>query len=131
MPTTLADKLQAVFNANSANHCGNAVTNAGFVVAAVTQPQALISHGSYMYVSSSAAEAGGNSSVVQFKVTVDPVSGLSHYELRTYLSGNVPVVTGLGVADDLGSLMVFTDPSGIGLAGQEVITKLPLCEDLP
>jgi len=131
VPTTLADKLQAVFNANSANHCGNAVPNAGFVVAAVTQPQALISHGSYMYVSSSAAEAGGNSSVVQFKVTVDPVSGLSHYELRTYLSGNVPVVTGLGVADDLGSLMVFTDPSGIGLAGQEVITKLPLCEDLP
>jgi len=26
--------------------------------------------------------------------------------------------------------MVFTDPSGLGLAGQEIITKLPLCEDM-
>jgi len=25
--------------------------------------------------------------------------------------------------------MVYTDPSGIGAPGQEVITKLPLCED--
>ena len=69
--------------------------------------------------------------VVQFKVTIDPVSGLSKYASRTYVSGLSSVVTGLGVADDLGSLMVFTDRSGIGLAGQEVITKLPLCEDIP
>jgi hypothetical protein len=40
------------------------------------------------------------------------------------------LVTGLGVADDLQSLMVFTDSSGLDLAGQEVITKLPLCEDM-
>ena len=72
-----------------------------------------------------------NNSVVQVNVTVDPASGLSRYILRTYLSGNVAVVTGLGVADDLGSLMVFTDPSGAGLPGQEVITKLPPCEDIP
>jgi hypothetical protein len=130
-PTTLMGKLQAVFNAHSANHCGTAMANSGFVVAPVVQPQALISHGSYMYAPSSTAEGGGNSTVVQVKVTVDPVSGLSRYILRTYLSGSVPVVTGLGVADDLGSLMVFTDPSGAGLPGQEVIIKLPLCEDLP
>jgi hypothetical protein len=26
--------------------------------------------------------------------------------------------------------MVMTDPSAVGLAGQEVITKTPLCEDM-
>jgi hypothetical protein len=26
--------------------------------------------------------------------------------------------------------MVFTDPSTVGLAGQGVVTKLPLCEDM-
>jgi hypothetical protein len=36
----------------------------------------------------------------------------------------------LGVADDLKSLMVMTDPSALGLASQEVITKTPLCEDM-
>ena len=50
---------------------------------------------------------------------------------RTYLSGSVPLITGLGVADDLGSLMVFTDPSAAGSLDQEVIIKLPLCEDIP
>jgi hypothetical protein len=130
-PTTLMGKLQAVFNAHSANHCLSAVLNAGFAAAGISQPQALISHGSYMYAPSSTAENGAGGSVVQVKVTVDPVSGVSHYILRTYLSGSLPLVTGLGVADDLGSLMVFTDPSGVGLPGQEVIVKLPLCEDLP
>jgi hypothetical protein len=120
-PTTLMGKLQAVFNAHSANRCGNAVTNPSF--AGITQPPAIISHGSYMYV---AAVTG---TVVQFKVTVDPVSGLSQYAHRTYLSGT-SINTGLGVADDLGSLMTFTDPSGLGLAGQAIIIKAPLCEDM-
>jgi hypothetical protein len=43
----------------------------------------------------------------------------------------VAVATGLGVADDLGSLMVYTDPSVVGVAAAEVVTKLPLCEDMP
>ena len=94
----------------------------------IHQTQAIISHGSYMYAGPLAG------TVVQFKVTVDPVSGLSQYAFRTYVTGLAPVAgtltTGLGVADDLKSLMVFTDPSGIGTAGQEVITKLPLCEDM-
>ena len=83
-----------------------------------------MSHGSYMY---SGPVSG---SVVQIKTTVDPKSGLSQYSSRTYLTGNADV-SGLGVADDLGSLMVFTDPSTVGLAGAGVVTKLPLCEDLP
>ena len=68
--------------------------------------------------------------VVQLKVTVDPVSGLSQYASRTYVTRLSGFGTGLGVADDLQSLMVFTDASGIGAATQEVITKLPLCEDM-
>ena len=41
------------------------------------------------------------------------------------------MTTGLGVADDLKSLMVFTDPSAAGVAAAEVVMKLPLCEDMP
>jgi hypothetical protein len=41
------------------------------------------------------------------------------------------VTTGLGVADDLKSLMVFTDPSAVGTVAAEVVKKLPLCEDMP
>ena len=48
--------------------------------------------------------------VVQFKLTADPISGLSNYAFRTYLTANSPPVTGLGVADDLNSLMVASDP---------------------
>ena len=125
-PPTLMEKLEAVFNAHSANRCLNAVANPAF--AGITQPPAIISHGSYMYV---AAVTG---TVVQFKVTTNPISGLSHYVHRTYLSGAsiIPgdVNTGLGVADDLTSLMTFTDPSGIGLPAQAFIIKAPLCEDM-
>jgi hypothetical protein len=123
-PTTLMGKLQAVFNAHSPNHCGNAVPNVGFSPVPVIQPGTLISHGSYMYTAGTAQPA------VQFKVTVDPVTGLSQYAHRTYDSGGSGFTTGLGVADDLNSFMAFTDPSGLGLAGQEVIYKMPLCEDM-
>ncbi len=123
-PPTLMGKLQAVFAANSANHCGSAVANSAFAVAAISQGQALISHGSYLY-----ASVGPGGGVAQFSVSVSPATGLSQYKIRTYLSGSVPLITGLGVADDLGSLMVFTDPSSVGTLDQEVIAKMPLCED--
>jgi hypothetical protein len=121
-PTTLMGKLAVVFGAHSANHCGNAQPNSGFLAAAVTQPKANIRHGQYMYASTAA------NTVVQFKVTVDPVSGLSQYRFRTYVTGGN--VTGLGVTDDLGSLMVFSDPLGLGLGGSELVFKTPLCEDM-
>ena len=60
---------------------------------------------------------------------LDPRTGVSAYKSCTHLSG-VPVTTGLGVADGLKSLMVFTDPSAVGTAAAEVVTKLPLCEDI-
>jgi hypothetical protein len=125
---TLANKLNTIFNNHSANHCGNAASNFGFSSALVTQPSALISHvaangDKYMYT----GPLGGT--VDQFKLTVDPISGLTNYNFRTILTG-ISLTSGLGVADDLQSLMVFTDPSAVGLAGQGVVTKLPLCEDM-
>jgi hypothetical protein len=115
--------LANAFVNQSANGCGTAQSNFGFTSALITQPQALIRHGQYMYT----GPIGGT--VAQFKVTIDPFSHLSKYQFRTYVTG-LSIVTGLGVAEDLQSLMIYSDPSAIGLAGQEVVTKLPLCEDM-
>jgi hypothetical protein len=105
------------------NGCGTAFANSGFTSALITQPSALITNGNYMY----SGPVGGT--VAQFKLTVNPVSGMTEYRFRTYLTG-VSITTGMGVANDQKSLMVFSDPSAIGLAGQAVVTKLPLCEDM-
>ena len=67
---------------------------------------------------------------MQFKLTIDPFSGLTTYKFRTYRRPDSRSSTGLGVAEDLQSLMIYTDPSAVGLAGQEVVTKLALCEDM-
>jgi Bacterial Ig-like domain (group 1) len=117
--TSLADAFQN----GRANGCGGAQPNFAFTSANIIQPQALLTHGQYMY----ASPIGGT--VVQMKVTTDPSSGLSQYQFRTYVTG-LSIVTGLGVAEDFASLMIYTDPSAIGSAAQEVVTKLPLCEDM-
>jgi hypothetical protein len=119
--TSLAD----AFANNRSNGCGSAVTNFGFLSALLIQPNTVIRHGEYMYVGPQVA-----GSITQFKGTADPRTGVSTYNFRTYLGG-VPLTTGLGVADDLQSLMVYTDPSAAGVAAAEVVTKLPLCEDMP
>ena len=87
----------------------------------------------------------------QIKVTVNPLSLQSTYKLRQYATGLTGPTNGIGIAEDLqypggaglvdpssqaippqpGSLMAFTDPSTIGAAGREVVTRMPLCEDLP
>jgi hypothetical protein len=118
-PTTLMGKLQAVFTAHSANHCGNAQANIGFMQALIAQPLAIISHGSYMYAQTA-------TEVVQLKVTVDPASGLSKYSSRTYATRVPQEPTGLGVADDLTSLLVYGGTLGLDF----VIDKFPLCEDM-
>lgn len=119
--------IAQAFQNHSANHCGNAVPNGGFFSALVVQPMALISHGSYMYVG-----LEGGPTITQLKVTTDPVSGFSQYNFRTYLTG-VGITTGLGVADDLGSLLVYVNPNPPIPGGKnpipEVVSKLPLCED--
>jgi hypothetical protein len=119
----LAAALADAFQNNRSNGCGNAQPNFGFTSANIIQPSSLMSHGQYLYT------AGVAQPTVQFKVTVNPVSGLSQYKFRTYLSGT-PLVTGHGVAEDLLSLIVYSDKSGIGAAGQEALSKIPLCEDM-
>ena len=106
-----------------ANGCGLAQPNSAYSSALITQPSAMISHGLYMY----SGPVGGT--IIQFKVTEDPVSHLSQYKFRTFVTG-LSIVTGLGVADDQKSLMIYADPTAIGLAAQEVVTKVPLCEDM-
>ena len=66
--------------------------------------------------------------VVQIKVATNPTSGLSSYTLRTYVTG-LSVVSSVGVADDLESLMVFSTPFTVGMA-PGVWTKPPVCEDM-
>jgi hypothetical protein len=113
--------------ANTANKCGTMTANAGFTSALITQPSSLTGHVAadgtgYIYT----GPLGGL--VIQAHLGKDLV-GRTTYKTRTYLSG-ISLSTGLGVADDLKSLMVMTDPSAVGLAGQEVMTKTPLCEDM-
>jgi hypothetical protein len=108
--------------ANTANKCGTALPNAGFSSALVVQPSALISHNGYMYTGPQ-----GDGTIVQFRLGTD-ATGRTTYKSRAYLNG-VSDATGIGVADDLQSLMVFTNPPSIGLAPGNW-TKLPLCEDM-
>jgi hypothetical protein len=115
--------LADAFANNFQNGCGSAEPNFAFTSALVTQPNALISHGNYMYT----GPVGGT--IYQFLVKVDPISGLSQYKFRTFVTG-LSIVTGLGTDDALQSLFVFSDPTAVGLSGREFVTKLPLCEDM-
>jgi hypothetical protein len=118
-----AVSLADAFANNFQNGCGSAQPNFAFASALITQPSALISHGNYMYT----GPIGGT--VYQFLVKVNPISGLSEYRHRTYATG-LSIVTGLGTDDALQSLFIYTDPTAIGLAAREFVTKLPLCEDM-
>src|SRR5215831_4352822 len=139
--------LKVVFASHSGGGCGNAVANAGFSANPIIQPQALIRYTApngnmYMFT------AGVAQPVQQFRLSISPGDGSTHYASRNYMSGGTGFVTGLGVAPDMswgstintngvaatgttgsGSLIVMQDPTGLGLAAQEVMTKLPLCED--
>ena len=114
--------LADAFAHNRQNGCGNAASNSALVSPSITQTSVLASHGSYMYLGTNLGP------VVQIKVTTNPTSGLSSYALRTYLTGT-STISSVGVADDLGSLMVFSNPPSVGLS-PGFWTKLPLCEDL-
>ena len=96
--------------------CGTAQFNAASGQAQITLPQAMIRHGQYRY-----APACGT--VVQLKVTVDAVSGLSQYRFRTYAAG----LTLLRVSASPMTSSHYGDPN---FPSQEFVTKLPLCEDI-
>jgi hypothetical protein len=119
-----SSSLLDAFQNNRQNGCGNAFTNFAFSSANIVQPSGSTYHGQYVYM----GPIGGTA--VQFKVSVDPFSGFSNYFFRTYITG-LSLTTGIGVADDLGSVIFYNDPSGIGAAAQEALTKAPLCEDVP
>ncbi len=121
--TTGAASLSDAFINDIQNGCGSAQPNFAFASALITQPNAMISHGKYMY----AGPIGGT--VYQFLVKINPISGLSEYRFRSFVTG-LSIVTGLGTDDALQSLFIYTDPTAIGLAGREFVTKVPLCEDM-
>jgi len=93
--------------------------------------------------------AGVGQPVTQTKITQNAVNA-SLYKTRTYFSQGTGLVTGVGIAPDMnfagpgqvdtlghvpvgptnsGSVIVMLDSSGLGLAAQEVMSRLPLCED--
>jgi hypothetical protein len=95
--------------------------------------------------------AGTAQPIVQTRLTQDAV-GATHYNTRTYFSNGNGFATGIGIAPDMnfttpgsvtttgaptpaagatgsGSVIVMTDPSGLALASQEIMSRLPLCED--
>jgi hypothetical protein len=121
----LQANLQFEFARHFENLCGSMTANSAGTSALITQPADIKVHKGtpYMY------ETALGGTVVQYKVTQNPITGFSQYQFRTYVTGT-SLATGLGIADDLKSLIVMTDPTAVGLAAQEVMTKLPLCEDM-
>ncbi|HKD31809.1 MAG TPA: hypothetical protein VKC66_38625 [Xanthobacteraceae bacterium] len=67
--------------------------------------------------------------VAQLRLVTDAISGLTVYQIRTYITG-LSLVTGLGVDDGHGAFVMFSDPSAIGAPGREFVTLWPLCEDM-
>jgi len=128
--------------------------SSGLSAAPVVQPQTIgvyqASNGNqYLFT------AGIGQPITQTKITQNAV-GASIYKTRTYFSQGTGILTGVGIAPDMnfagpaqvdttghvpgsqpgsspptnsGSLIVMDDSSGLGLAAQEVMTRLPLCED--
>jgi hypothetical protein len=123
--------------------------NAGFSGSGQSLATYVASNGNmYMFA------GGTGQSFEQARLTID-ATGATNYNTRTYFSlgtGTFGTITGVGVAPDMnfatggsftttgaatpaagatgsGSLIVMTDVSGLGLAAQEAMTRLPLCED--
>jgi hypothetical protein len=145
----LDTSIQDVFNNHKGGGC-NWGPNSGFSASPVVQPQTMATYvasngNMYMFT------AGVGQPVVQTRMTQDATNS-THYNTRTYFSGENGTTTGVGVAPDMnfttvgsvntlgaptpalgatgaGSLIVMVDPTGLGLASQEVMTRLPLCED--
>ncbi len=117
----------------------------------VVQPQALatyVASNGNMYIFT----GGIGQPVSQTRLTQDAATGVTNYNTRTYFSSGPGIVTGVGVVPDMsftgtgtvdtaghptpnplatgsGSLIAMADSSGLGLAGQQNMTRLPLCED--
>jgi hypothetical protein len=124
--------------------------NAGFSGAGQSLATYVASNGNMYMFAGGTGQGGTAQPVAQARLTID-ATGATNYNTRTYYSG-LGTITGVGVAPDMnfttggsftttgtatpaagatgsGSLIVMTDPTGLGLAGQGIMTRLPLCED--
>jgi len=125
--TATDQAIALAFKANSQNHCGIAPPNTILntapdgVTAIKVETQALVSHGNYLY----RGVKGG----VIYQANVAPTGVTSQRFFATGLANP----TGIGFSQDNGtpaaSTMLYDDPTGLALAAQERILKLPICED--
>jgi len=143
----LDSSIADVFN----NHKGGSCfwgPNSGFSASPVVQPQTMAGYtasNGNMYMFS----AGIGQPTIQSRLTQDATNSTS-YRTHTFFSQGSGTTTGIGIAPDMtfagpgqvdtngnvpvgptgaGSLIVMVDSSGLGLAAQEVMSRLPLCED--
>lgn len=126
--TTITPALIAqAFAQHSTNHC-KATPTAGLntapdgVTALKVETQALVSHGQYLY-------RGVKGGIVYQAKLAGSTTGTTITQRFFGLGFTSP--TGFGFSEGSGSTMIYDDPSALGLAAQERITKLPICEDMP
>jgi hypothetical protein len=117
--------IAQAFAAKSTNHCGIATPNKVINtdpsgVAIRNETFALVSHGQYLY----RALKGG----IVYQVKVDPVKGATAMRFYATTFANP---FGVGFSEGLKSTMVYDDQSGLGLAAQVIVRKMPICEDMP
>jgi hypothetical protein len=119
--------IPGAFANNSQNHCKatpNKVLNTSpdpTATAIKVETQALTSHGNYLY----RGVKGG----FIYQANVDATAGVTHQRLFANIVGP----SGIGFSQDNGtaaaSTVLYDDPTALGLAAQEKIYKLPICED--
>lgn len=118
--------IAGAFANNSQNHCGTATPNKFLntspddgVTPIRLETFSFVSHGNYLY--------RGIKGGFVFQAKVDPVAGITTLQ-RRYANTLDPV--GIGFSEGLKSTMVYDDLSGLGLAAQIVVRKMPICEDM-
>jgi len=109
--------------------CGTATPNAalntppGGTAPAKAETSSFVSHGEYLY----RGIRGG--AVYQSKLSVDE-TGVTTITQRFFGTG-FGNPTGIGFSEGTETMMIFDDPTALGLPAQEIVTKFPICEDMP
>jgi hypothetical protein len=118
--------IAGAFAHHSANHCGIATPNKVLntapdgVTAIKVETFSLVSHGQYLY--------RGLKGGVVFQAKVDPVAGVT---AQRFFATGFASPLGVGFSEGSRSMMVFDDQSGLALAAQVIVRKMPICEDMP
>jgi hypothetical protein len=125
--STIDTAIAFAFKANSQNHCKatpNKILNTSpdGTTAIRAETFALVSHGNYLYHALKGGEV--------FQANVDATEGVTS---QRFFATGLASPTGIGFSQDNGtpsaSTMLYDDPTGLALAAQERIYKLPICED--